>query len=88
MLFHAASGGILFEHDSPMEIGTQIQVSMPITEEAPILIIGTVVRMELLDSGKYDIGISISFQELDKITKYEIGKYLSSQLKTKSEVEP
>lgn len=77
-------GGVLFEHDSPLDIGARIQISIPLRNEAPLLIIGTVVRMEALDSGRYDVGVSISFQELDKITKHEIKRYLASQLKSSS----
>lgn len=74
-------GGILFEHNTPLPIGSRIQISLPFGENGPLLIIGTVVRVETYGPKKYDIGISISFQEMDKLTKREISKYLSRELK-------
>lgn len=72
-------GGILFENSFPMEVGTKIQASVPIQDDTPLLIIGTVVRKKQLESDRYDIGASIAFREMDKLTRSEISKYLTNQ---------
>jgi len=72
-------GGILFENDQPLAIGTKIQLSVPIGDEGPILLIGTVVRVEMLGEQKYDIGVVIAFKEMDKLAKNEISRFLVSQ---------
>lgn len=72
-----AMGGILFENKEPLPIGTKIQVSIPITEGSePLLLIGTVVRVEAFESDKYDIGMILSFKEMEKTAKDEISKFL------------
>jgi diguanylate cyclase (GGDEF)-like protein len=72
-------GGILFENTQPLVIGTKIQVSVPIGNEGPVLLIGTVVRIEMLASERYDIGVVIAFKEMEKIAKNEISRFLVSQ---------
>jgi diguanylate cyclase (GGDEF)-like protein len=72
-------GGILFEHRRPLEIGTKIQISVPIGNEGPVLLIGTVVRVEILASDRYDIGVVIAFKEMEKLAKNEISRFLVSQ---------
>ncbi len=72
--------GILFESESPMNIGTRLQLCIPIpTSDEPLLITGIVARVEIFDSGKYDIGVS--FIEMDKSAKCNISHYLIKQLK-------
>jgi len=57
--------GIRFKSNLPMESGTKVQLHIPIQgADLPVLIIGTVVRSEILDSGGYDI--SVSFLDVDK----------------------
>jgi len=72
-------GGILFENSQPLAIGTKIQISVPIGDEGPVLLIGTVVRVEMLGEQKYDIGVVIAFKEMDKLAKNEISRFLVSQ---------
>ena len=75
-----AFGGILFENKEPIPIGTKIQVSIPIAENSePLLLIGTVVRIEAFGSGMYDIGMTLSFKEIEKTAKDEISKFLIQQ---------
>lgn len=77
-----AIGGILFENKEPLPIGTKIQVSIPITEKSkPLLLIGTVVRVEAFGSDTYDIGMILSFKEMEKTAKDEISKFLVQQSK-------
>ena len=69
-------GGILFENESPIPIGTKVQVHIPTERKKPLFIIGTVVRVESYAEDQYDIGVSISFLEMDKAIKEEISKWL------------
>jgi diguanylate cyclase (GGDEF)-like protein len=78
-------GGLLFENNRPLTIGTKIQISVPIGNDGPVLLIGTVVRVELLASEKYDIGVVIAFKEMDKLAKNEISRFLVDQAKKEAE---
>ena len=44
------------------------------------MVIGTVVRVEALGKDRYDIGMALSFKEMEKITQQEISRYLSSRI--------
>lgn len=77
-------GGILFENSSPLELGTQVQVNIPINHGDPLLIIGKVVRVEELGPEKFDIGLCITFREMDKTAKNEISRYVTKFLKKKA----
>ena len=71
--------GILFESDEFIEIGTKIELRIPMPESGgPFVVIGTVVRVEFFNSTHYDIGVS--FLELDKNIKNEISRYMIRQL--------
>ncbi len=72
-------GGILFENEFPIPIGTKVQVHIPTDRKKPLFIIGTVVRVESYAKNQYDIGVSISFLEMDKAIKEEISKWLKLQ---------
>ena len=72
-------GGVLFMNDYPLEIGTRVQLSVPIKNKDPLLIIGIVVRVEFHDQNKYEIGVSASLQEIDKITRAEISKLIKQE---------
>jgi len=69
-------GGILFENKYALPIGTKIQLHIPHNHNKPLFIIGTVVRMEAFGSEQYDIGVAISFAEMDKTIKNEISRWL------------
>lgn len=69
-------GGILFENKYALPIGTKIQLQIPHNHDKPLFIIGTVVRVEVFGSEQYDIGVSISFIEMDKTIKNEISRWL------------
>jgi diguanylate cyclase (GGDEF)-like protein len=69
-------GGILFENDFPIPIGNKVQLSIPTHTPKPLFIIGTVVRVESFGPSQFDIGVSISFLEMDKAIKDEISKWL------------
>ena len=72
-------GGILFENKYELPIGTKIQLHIPHNHNKPLFIIGTVVRVEAFGSEQYDIGVAISFAEMDKTIKNEISRWLQLQ---------
>lgn len=65
-------GGLLFENSAPLPLGALITVKLQVSEGTPVILIGTVVRVESFENGKYDIGMTTSFQEMDKIANDEI----------------
>lgn len=69
-------GGILFENNTPLPLGALIKVKVPVSEGAPIMLIGTVVRVEAFADDRYDIGMTTSFKEMDKIANNEIAGIL------------
>lgn len=70
-------GGILFENDKPHPLDSLISVEIQLTSgQDPVILIGYVVRVELLDSGRYDIGMTTSFKELDDIVNKEIASII------------
>lgn len=73
-------GGILFENKAPLPLGARIQVSVPIKDDQPLLLIGTVVRVEVLKDRYFDIGMTISFKEMEKIANNEIANFLKEKL--------
>ncbi len=72
-------GGILFENDSPLPLGALIKVQVPVNKVSPVILIGTVVRVENYGNNKYDIGMTTSFKEMEKIVSTEIGSMLRKQ---------
>lgn len=69
-------GGILFENDTALPIGAHIQVSVPVNADTPLLLIGTIVRVEAFGENSYEIGMTISFKEMEKIANTEIAQFL------------
>ena len=66
--------GILFESDSPMDIGTKIQLEVPIpSADNPIILVGTVARVEVFETC-YDIGVS--FVQLQGADRRELSSFL------------
>ncbi len=73
-------GGILFENKEPLPLGARIQVSVPIKDNEPLLLIGTVVRVESFKDKRFDIGMTISFKEMEKIANNEIANFLKETM--------
>jgi diguanylate cyclase (GGDEF)-like protein len=72
--------GLLFETTEPIDLGTKVELHVPLNaSHEPLIIIGTVVRVEFFEAGRYDIGVS--FIEMDRSTKNEISQYLVKQLR-------
>lgn len=71
--------GILFESDEFFEIGTKIQLMIPLSEpDESFVVIGRVVRVEIIDANRYDIGVS--FLEMDQDAKTELANYVLGHL--------
>ena len=71
--------GILFEYHAPIELGTNLQLLVPVNEdESPVNVTGTVVRIEAFSSDSYDIGVSISFQEMAFASREVLSKWYQS----------
>ena len=73
-------GGILFENDTPLPLGALIKVKVPVSDGPPVMLIGKVVRIETHENGLYEIGMTTSFKEMDKIANNEIGSILRNQI--------
>ncbi len=72
--------GILFESMVAMEIGTKINISIPLAEmNSKIQVLGTVVRLEAIALDKYDIGIA--FLEVSDSSRNEISNYLLQKMR-------
>jgi len=66
--------GILFQSENPMELGTKIQLQVPIpTKDNPIILVGTVVHVEIFEN-YYDIGVS--FVQLQGVDRRELSSFL------------
>jgi diguanylate cyclase (GGDEF)-like protein len=66
--------GILFESKNPMEMGTKIQLEVPIpSADNPIILVGTVARVEAFED-HYDIGVS--FVQLQGADRRELSSFL------------
>jgi len=75
-----SKNGILFENETPLTIGTHLKIKIPIDEiPQPLELDGIVARVELLNSGKYDIGVS--FINLGKNIRSGIAQAIINQLK-------
>jgi diguanylate cyclase (GGDEF)-like protein len=72
-------GGILLESNEHLETGAKIQVTIPVSQENPLLLIGNVVRSEKTATGSHDI--SVAFIDSGIVIKNEISSYLIKHLK-------
>jgi len=71
--------GILFEYHLPIDLGTRIQLMISIdSEKKPLQVTGTVVRVEAFTPEKYDIGVSISFIDLEYSSRETMSKWYES----------
>lgn len=72
-------GGILFQNSEPLDIGSRIQIHTQLHKENRLLLIGTVIRVEAFGPDDYDIGVAISFKEMEKIAREEIAGLLRAE---------
>lgn len=76
--------GILFENGYPLEIGCKVQIRFELGEDrVPFFLIGTVVRVENIENGLYDIGIA--FLELQQETQNGISQHITDYLEKMSQ---
>ena len=65
--------GMRFESANPIEMGSKIQLLIPVSkEDSPLLVIGSVVRVEKMKDDQYDI--SVSFFDIEKKTMDKLNK--------------
>lgn len=73
-------GGIRFSCSYSIPLGTMLKVSIPIDNTNPLLLIGRVVRVKQLSESEFDVGMSISFNEMAKEANTEISCFLKTML--------
>jgi diguanylate cyclase (GGDEF)-like protein len=65
--------GMRFESANSLEMGSKVQLQIPVsTKESPVSVIGSVVRVEKINDGQYDI--SVSFVDIEKTTMDKLNK--------------
>ena len=72
-----SEGGILIENGRPLEIGSEVLLDIWLDAEARLSVIGTVVRVELLGTDQYEIGLS--FLKLSKDARNLLANYRARQ---------
>lgn len=72
-------GGMLFETSHQLDVGSHIEVSIPIMDTEPLFLIGSVVRVEPEKKGLYDVGMSISFKEMERTARQQISGFLMAK---------
>ena len=88
-----SSGGILFESKHRFELGDILRLEIEaagwekysaefykqdkVAQSKPLMVLGTVVRSELLSDGRYDIGIA--FSGIDEGHRWALLKYLKAK---------
>ena len=69
-------GGILFENPVFLPVGTRIKVSVSMADNVPLFLIGTVVRVRAIGPNNFEIGMSVSFKEMERSASKRIGDLL------------
>ena len=72
-------GGILFECETPIPLGTMLKVNVPVHGANPLLLIGRVVRTDRVGKDRFHIGMSISFKEMAKEANSGISNFLRGE---------
>jgi len=88
-----SSGGLLFESKTKFELGDVLWLEVQAagwekysaefykhektTESKPLVVLGTVVRAELLPSGSYEVGVA--FTGIDEGHRWALLKYLKAK---------
>jgi diguanylate cyclase (GGDEF)-like protein len=65
-------GGVLFETSKHFFVGDAIQVAIELNEDNPIIIFGSVVRVDPIDNNCFAIAASFSFGDMEKLAKNKI----------------
>ena len=69
-------GGILFQNPAPFPLESPIKVNVLMDDGTPLLLIGTVVRVDALNPDGFDIGMSVSFKEMEQLASRRISRLL------------
>jgi len=69
-------GGLLLQIPAALPIGAQIKVSVSMPDGPPLFLIGSVVRVKACDAGNFEIGMAVSFKEMEKSASKRIGNLL------------
>jgi diguanylate cyclase (GGDEF)-like protein len=82
-----STGGILFKSSHSIDMGTQVQLQIPtgMTGE-PLLVVGTVVRVEKFGSNQFDIGIS--FIKVDGSARNELSRCIRKCICEEISIQP
>ncbi|MGR3293655.1 MAG: diguanylate cyclase [Candidatus Scalindua sp.] len=82
-----STGGILFKCNHSIDMGIQVQLQIPtgIADE-PLLVAGTVVRVEKFSSNQFDIGIS--FIKVDGSVKNELSRCIRKCICEEKSIQP
>jgi len=74
-----SKSGLLFESEAFFDIGTKVELMISLPENGDsLVVIGRVVRVEIIASNRYDIGVS--FLEMEHAAKTELANYVLEQL--------
>jgi diguanylate cyclase (GGDEF)-like protein len=69
-------GGVLFDTSQHYLVGDAIQVAIEVNGGNPILIFGSVVRVEPVANDYFAIAVSFSFGDMEKLAKNKISKII------------
>ncbi len=74
-----STGGILFKSNHSIDMGIQVELQIPTGKvDEPLLVVGTVVRVEKFSSNQFDIGIS--FIKVDGSVRNELSKCIRKSI--------
>jgi diguanylate cyclase (GGDEF)-like protein len=78
-------GGVLFETLQHYLVGDAIQVAIEVDDGNPIIIFGSVVRVEPVANDYFAIAVSFSFGDMEKLAKNKIAGIIEQHNKTSPE---
>ncbi len=72
-------GGMLFQCPKAIPTDTLLKLSIPVHKTDPLFLIGRVLRVNKTNEKNFDIGLSISFQEMAQKANNEIASFLKAE---------
>lgn len=75
-----SEGGILVSSTTKYDLGTQLELYIPLKTDTNLTITGTVVRLEQFGTDCYDIGLSFLHRDTSAISTQAIADYIVQQL--------
>lgn len=70
--YNISIGGVLFETSQHYLVGDAIQIVIELNGGNPILVFGSVVRVDPLANGYFAVAVSFSFGDMEKLAKNKI----------------